>query len=73
MAKFSSAEYFGFDEFIRTALRRVEAGKISADEAHSHVLHALTAYDRGNDTEVAPYMIMVRDKWTKADQADEDA
>lgn len=68
MAKLTSNEYFDFDQFLKEAFRRVEAGKLSAETAHSHALHVLTAIDKGNETEVSPYMNLIRQKWLDEDQ-----
>ncbi|WP_114955136.1 hypothetical protein [Sphingosinicella terrae] len=63
MPKLTSEEYFGLDEFLRDAFRRVEAGQVSAEDAHSHALHAITAFDKGNQSGFVPYLRMIRKEW----------
>jgi len=63
MANLDTDEYSILDIFVKTAFRRVEAGTMKASEAHSDMMHVLTALDKGNMGQFAPYMSMRLKDW----------
>lgn len=67
LAKFTDPEYHLLDQFIKIALRRVEAGAMTADDAHGDVLHVVTAFDRGIAAQFIPYMTMRMKEWDAGD------
>lgn len=67
MAKFTAGEYGGIDKFLSELFVRVELGRLTASAAHADAMHVLTAFDKGNETEVLPYIGLRFAKWLRDD------
>lgn len=63
MSQLSDDDYYELDHFVQAVLLRVRDGKCSTNEARSDLMHALTAWDRGNWTEFTPWMKLMQEKW----------
>ena len=66
MTEMSDADYETLDRFMRTVLERVASGRSDVSTAMADVMHPLTAWDKGNATEFAPWMRLMLRKWEKA-------
>jgi hypothetical protein len=67
VAKFTDGEYDSIDRFLKELFLRVEIGRMTASNAHADAMHVLTAFDKGNETEVLPYIGLRFAKWLGAD------
>ncbi len=67
----SEEDYETLDSFIRAILERVEAGDYDADDAHADIMHVLTAWDRGNAQEFAPWMKTKLEEWEEESDSDD--
>lgn len=65
----SDSDYYTLDSFVLAATRRVRDGLSSAGEAHSAIMRALAAWDKGNWLEFGPWMEGQMERW-KAEGAD---
>ena len=61
--KMSDDDYFTLDAFIKAVLERVKAGDSDVVAAHEDIMHPLTARDRGNATQFAPWMKARLEEW----------
>jgi hypothetical protein len=56
-------EYRTLDRFVKTVLQRVADGKCAVSSAHLDLMHPLTAWDNGNETEFEPWMKLKLHEW----------
>jgi hypothetical protein len=67
----SEGDYETLDNFIRAALERAEAGDIDADDAHTDIMHVLTAWDHGNTEEFVSWMKAKLEEWEEESDSDD--
>lgn len=67
MDKFTDGEYSSIDKFLKELFLRVDSGRMTASSAHADAMHVLTAFDRGNEQEVLPYIGLRFAEWLGAD------
>ena len=66
MSLMPDADYQTLDSFIREVLQRVADGASSVASAHADIMHPLTAWDKGNTTEFAPWMALRLREWERS-------
>ncbi|MBM7406926.1 hypothetical protein EDF69_002492 [Sphingomonas sp. JUb134] len=60
-------DYYELEAFVRAVMHRVQSGACGVDEGVRSLMHPLTAWDRANWAEFAPWMRLQRDEWRQRD------
>lgn len=63
MSHLTDYEYQALERFIRAAVKRVEAGAMSAASATEDIMYPITAWDRENETEFVPWIKLRLSEW----------
>lgn len=61
----SDSDYHTLDRFIHAVLTRVRDGLCSAAKGRSAIMHALSAWDKDDEQEFAPWMELQMAKWAR--------
>jgi hypothetical protein len=67
MTQLSDNDYYALDHFVQAVLARVRHGICSVSEGRSDLMHVLSAWDKGNWTEFAPWMMLQQERWGRSD------